>query len=132
MPVWVARLSRIFPLIALLVVAAVVLYAVVAWRSGPNRAKEVLIRVFTVIGAAICAFFLLAAAYAAIERNWTAVEIAFTFGSVGLVALVVARICRWRFVRNHPAYKDDAVQAEVVNPPLWQRIVERLVRSLRG
>ena len=56
----VARLSRSVPLLVALVLLALIIYFVVSWRSSPTRAKEVLIRVFTVLCSALAIFFILA------------------------------------------------------------------------
>lgn len=36
-------------------------------------------------------------------------EITGTFLVVSLVALGITRICRWRFVKRHPQYKNKAM-----------------------
>ena len=45
----VARLTRIIPLLLLLAFVAGVVYVVAAWRYSPARAKEILIKAFTVL-----------------------------------------------------------------------------------
>ena len=52
----VARLTRIIPLLLLLAFVAGVVYVVAAWRYSPARAKEILIKAFTVLNVALAAF----------------------------------------------------------------------------
>ena len=52
----VARLTRIIPLLLLLAFAAGVVYVVASWRYSPARAKEILIKAFTVLNVALAAF----------------------------------------------------------------------------
>mgnify|MGYP003227632131 CR=1 FL=1 len=90
------RMLQSLPLVIVLVILAIVIYFVVSWMHSPTKAKEVLIRFFTVISIVISAFFLLASAYAFLESNVPVLEI-------------ITRICRWRFVKNHPNYKDKSM-----------------------
>ena len=48
-----ARLLRIVPMLIVLAVVAAIVYIVAAWRYSPNRAKELLIRIFTAITGAV-------------------------------------------------------------------------------
>ena len=99
-----ARLSRIVPmLIVLAVVAAIVYYS-------PNRAKELLIRIFTAITGAVSAFFLLVCAYAWLERNGAVFDLSFSFLLTALIGLAVTRICRAVFLRHNPAYRIKAAK----------------------
>ena len=50
----IARLSRIVPMLILLAVLAGIVYLVMAYRHSPNRAKEILIKMFTVITGGSC------------------------------------------------------------------------------
>lgn len=74
-----ARLSRIVPMLIVLAVVAAIVYIVAAWRYSPNRAKELLIRIFTAITGAVSAFFLLVCAYAWLERNGAVFDLSFSF-----------------------------------------------------
>ena len=124
----VARLSRIVPLLIVLAVIAGIVYLVAAWRYSPNRAKEILIKLFTWLTGIISGFFGLASAYALIERNMAVLELTATFLGAALVALLVTRICRAVFVRNHPQYKKKPAKATPVDnrprrpfTPPWKR-----------
>lgn len=101
----VARLSRSIPLLVALVLLAVVVYFVVSWRSSPTRAKEVLIKLFTVLCSALAIFFLLASIYAAVDGNQPVLELAASFAAVGVLGLGITLICKWRFKKNHPHYR---------------------------
>ena len=90
----VARLSRSVPLLVALVLLALIIYFVVSWRSSPTRAKEVLIRVFTVLCSAL-----------AIDGNQPVLELVASFAGVSVLGLVITLICRWRFKKNHPHYR---------------------------
>ncbi len=104
----VARLSRSIPLLIALVLLAVIVYFVVSWRSSPTRAKEVLIRLFTVLCSALSIFFVLASIYALVDNNQPVLELAASFAAVGVLGLVITLICRWRFKKNHPHYRASA------------------------
>lgn len=124
MPLLLARFARSLPLIILLLLAAGIIYVVAAWRTNPNRAKLILIRAFTIICTAVIIFFALAAIYAAIEQNFTAVEIALTFALPGVIGLVITLICRAVFLRNHPQYAHKPVRAEYIQQSAWLRFLQ--------
>lgn len=105
----VARLLQSVPLVIALVVLAIVVYVFVAWVKSPLRAKEILIKLFTVITIVLSVVFGLASLYAFFEHNVKVLEITGTFLVVSLVALGITRICRWRFVKRHPQYKNKVM-----------------------
>lgn len=105
----IARLLQSVPLVIALIVIAVVAYLFISWVRSPLRAKEILIKMFTVITIALSAAFGLASLYAFAEHNMKVLEITGTFLVVALIALGITRLCRWRFVRNHPQYKNKAL-----------------------
>ena len=105
----IARLLQSTPLVIALVVLAVVVYFFVAWLRSPLRAKEILIKLFTVLTIVLSVAFGLASLYAFAEHNVKVLEITGSFLVVALVALGITRFCRWRFVRNHPQYKNKAL-----------------------
>lgn len=107
-----AILARIFqsvPLMIALIVLAIVVYLFVAWLRSPLRAKEILIKMFTVITIVLSVAFILASLYAFMESNIKVLEVTGSFLIVSLLALGITRFCRWRFVRNHPQYKNKAL-----------------------
>lgn len=99
------RLIRALPLVIALAVLAVVVYAAVASMRSPNRAKEILIKLFTVITTALSVVFLLGAGYALLDGNEAVFDLAWAFAVVSIVAFAIVRLCRRRFVRNHPDYR---------------------------
>ena len=101
----IARLSRVVPLLLVLAVVALVVYLVVAWRYSPNRGKEVLIRLFTIVTGALSAFFLIVCLYAWFDGNEAVLDLGASFLVAALVGLAVNRICRAVFLRHHPAYR---------------------------
>ena len=90
----IVRLLQAWPLI------------VVSWAKSPTRAKEVLIKLFTVLTGVLAVLFTLASLYAFFEHNMNVLELVGSFDIIVVVALLITRICRWRFVKNHPNYKD--------------------------
>lgn len=100
-----ARLSRILPLLAVLAVIAVAVYVLVSWRSTPARAKEVLIRVFTVLNAGLSALFLLATLYAWLEGNAFVADFFITCMATTLVVLAITLACRRVFLKHNPNYR---------------------------
>ena len=90
----IARLSRVVPLLLVLAVVALVVYLVVAWRYSPNRGKEVLIRLFTIVAGALSAFFLIVCLYAWFDGNEAVLDLGASFLVAALVGLAVTRICR--------------------------------------
>ena len=98
------RLIRSIPLLIILAVLAVVIYFVVSYRRSPAHAKELLIRVFTVITGALSAFFLLVTLYALFEGNAAVLDLGVVFLITGLIGLGVVQICRWRFRKNNPHF----------------------------
>lgn len=107
-----ARLSRIIPLLAVLAIIAIAIYAFVSWRSTPARAKEVLIKVFTVLNSGLSAFFLLATLYAWLEGNAFVADFFITCMVTTLVLLGITWLCRKSFLKKNPHYRwrltDDA------------------------
>ena len=103
------RMLQSLPLVIALIVLAIIIYFVVSWMHSPTKAKEVLIQFFTVISIILAGFFLLASAYAFLEHNENVLSITVPFCIVGILSLIITRICRWRFVKNHPHYKDKSM-----------------------
>lgn len=124
----VARLTRLLPIFAVVIIAAVLAYFIISWLSSANRAKEVLIKAFLVLCSVFSGFFVLAMLYAVLEQNWVAVEFAFTFLVPGLVGLAITLICRSVFLRHNPEFAIGPVRATVINPKPWRKIVDAVLR----
>ena len=99
------RLYRILPLILVLAVVAIVVYFVLTWRYSSNKAKEVLIRVFTWICSIISIFFGLVTLYAVFEQNIAVIELAGSCLAIGLIGLLITRICNHVFRKRHPSFR---------------------------
>ena len=112
------RLYRILPLLLVLAAVAVVVYFVLTWRHSSTKAKEVLIVVFTWITAAISIFFGIVTLYAAFERNIAVVELAGSCLAVGLIGLLITRICNRVFRKRHPSFRVVAGKSTIVNESL--------------
>lgn len=103
-----ARLARSMPLVIALIVLAAVIYLIVARVHSSARAKEVLIKVFTVLCSGIAVAFALVSLYAVVDGNTAVLELAASFAGVGVVGLAITLICRWRFRKNNPNYRRKA------------------------
>ena len=108
----IARLSRIVPLVIILAIVAAIVYLVATWRYSSNKAKEILIRVFTWFTGILSIAFALICLYALLDGNGPVLELAVGFLATALVALGVTCICRAVFVHHHPNYKKKAQKAE--------------------
>lgn len=109
----IARLSRSVPLIIALVILAFIIYFVVSYLRSKTRAKEVLILGFTVLCAALTILFALASLYAVLDGNQPVLELASSFAGVGLVGLIITRICAAVFKKHHSHYAQRAQKATV-------------------
>ncbi|MDO4502330.1 MAG: hypothetical protein Q4D06_04025 [Coriobacteriia bacterium] len=125
------RLIQSLPLMLALAVLAVAVYVFVSWRQSPNRAKEILVKLFTVLTTALCVLFVLACAYAAIEGNQAVLEFFGAFLAVSAAALGITLICRARFRKNHPNYAEEPVWARTISRPeaLLRKVLEALTRG---
>ncbi len=108
------RLLQAWPLMVVLGLLAVVVYFLVSWAKSPTRAKEVLIKLFTVLTSVLAAIFTLASLYAFSEHNMNVLELVGSFDVIVIVALLITRICHWRFVKNHPNYKNKPEKTDWV------------------
>ena len=118
----IARLYRMVPLIIILAVLALIIYGVVSFRRTPARAKEVLIKAFTVITIAISAFFALVTLYGLFEGHDGVIDLAGSCLVVGLVALGITRWCNHVFLKHNPHYRYKRTnKARVVKRWPWSR-----------
>ncbi len=117
----IVRLSRIVPLLIILAVIAAVIYLFVSYTRSPARAKEVLIKVFTVLCSVISAAFLVVTLYALLDGNMAVVDLAACFLAVGLIGLGVTQLCRYIFMKHNPHYREKAQKARILRRWPWQR-----------
>ena len=115
-----ARLGLIIPFVIAIAIIGVVVFFVVQFRSSPARAKEILLKVFTWIASIITGFFALASIYALLDGNMAVFELAFMFLILGVIFLVVVRICHYVFIKHHPHYKRKPMKAKTKRRWPWQ------------
>lgn len=101
----IAGLTRSLPLMIALVIIAIVAYVIISWVKSPMKAKEILIKLFTVLCSAITVFFVLASIYALVDSNTPVFELAISCAVVGVVGLAITLICRHFFLKHHPHYR---------------------------
>ena len=115
------RLIRFWPLLVALAVLAALIYLVVTWRHTPERAKEILIKVFLAISIVLCSFCVLVALYSLLDGNEPVLDLALGCLVIAGVLLLITLICRWRFLTNHPHYRRKPMKAKVIRRWPWSR-----------
>lgn len=121
------RLWRALPEVAFLLVLGAVVFGIVAVTSTVDRAKEVVLRLFHLLNAALTAFFLLGVAYALVDGNQFVAELSAGFAVVSVAALLITMWCRHVYLRNRPGRR---ARSHVGEPPA-RGIRQRLVRWWR-
>ena len=127
---FLARISRIVPLLILLGVIAAVVYIVMSFRYSSNRAKSILIFVFTWLMGILTVAFVIMAIYALLDKNDVVFELGLSFAAVTLIGLGITRWCNHVFEKNHPDYFEDVAKATIVNESLATRFGEAFKRAL--
>ena len=123
------RLYRILPLLVLLVVVAVVVYLIMSFRYSSDKAKAVLIKVFTWLCAILSIAFALVTFYAVFEQNVPVIELTGSCLAVTVIGLVITRVCNWVFRKNHPHYGEQVAQATIINESITSRFAEAFKRA---
>lgn len=128
----IAGLSRSLPLVIALIVLAIAIYFIISWRRTPARAKEILIKVFTVVCSVIAVAFALISIYAIIDGNMAVFELAISCAVVGIVGLAITLICRYFFRKHNPHYQwEPTAKAEpVTNKPDTLDIITRILNFI--
>lgn len=111
----IVRLVRIVPLLIVLAVLALIMYMVITYRHSPVRAKEILIKMFMAVSAAVSVFFGLVCLYAWFDGNGAVLDIAGSFLATGLIALGITYLCRAVFYKHNPAYKKKPAKTKHFN-----------------
>ena len=124
----IARLSRVVPLLLVFAVVALVVYLVVAWRYSPNRGKEVLIRLFTIVAGALSAFFPIVCLYAWFDGNEAVLDLSASFLATTVIGLAVTRICNAVFLKHHPDYRHKPMKTTREARFPWS-ILQQLFRN---
>ena len=118
------RLYRSLPLVVILIILAIIIYLVMAQVRTPVRAKEVLIKVFTVLSAIIIGFFGIVSLYALFEHNEAVLDLSVGFMLVGVIALAITLLCRYLFHRHHPHYKRKPMTAHTATR--WRKVAQNV------
>ncbi len=105
MPIFIARIYRIIPLIVVLALAAGIAYAVAARSNNGVRVTQVVLKAFWWLCAVGSAFFVLATLYALADGNAFAAELFISCAAVFAVGWVIDLLCAWRFRVHHPGFK---------------------------
>ena len=123
------RLYRILPLLVLMAVVAVVVYLIMSFRYSSDKAKAVLIKVFTWMCIVLSIGFGIFTVYALFEQNQPVIELAGSCLLVALIGLAVTRICNYVFRKNHPHYGEEVAQATIINESITSRFAEAFRRA---
>ena len=118
---FLARLSRVVPLLIIMAVAAGLIYVVVTYRHSPARAKEVLIKIFTWFNGIVVGFFALASVYAFFDNAPAVLDLSLSFMVVGLVGLLITRLANRRFLKNNPSYRKKRLAATTRHRWPWEK-----------
>ena len=123
------RLYRILPLLVLMAVVAVVVYLIMSFRYSSDKAKAVLIKVFTWLCIVLSVAFGIVTIYALFEQNQPVIELACSCLLVSVIGLVITRICNHVFRKNHPHYGEEVAQATIINESITSRFAEAFRRA---
>ena len=104
------RMIRLVPLVAILLLVGLIIYLVAQAKYSPNRAKQIVIKVFFWICVVLSSFFILACLYALADKNIAVLELFASFAAVPLTGLLITLICRAVFYKNHPEFKGKATK----------------------
>ncbi len=105
MPIFIARIYRIVPLIVVLIVVAIAVFAYVATTRNGTKAKEVVLKMFWWISAIGSALFLLATLYAVVDKSQLGVDLFATCLAMTLFTWLIDVICGKVFEKHHPHYR---------------------------
>ena len=109
---FLVRLVRVIPLIAVLGIAVLIFYIIMSFKFTKPKAKQMVLVIFTWVNIAGIIVFALASLYALLEQNDLAFELMISFLITFAVALLITRICNFVFIKHNPSYKFKAVHAE--------------------
>lgn len=119
------RLYRLLPMLAVLVVTALIIYAVVSMRSTKPNAKAAVIKFFTWAFAILSVVFAIGTIYAWAEQNTQVTELIGSFFIACLIFLGVTRICYRVFISHYPNYASKPVRSRVIT---WLETTGKRVR----
>lgn len=125
------RLYRILPFLILLAVVIAIAYLIMSFRYTSERAKATLIKFLTWLFGILSIILGLVTLYAIFEHNEPVIELFGSCLAITLIGLVVTRICRAVFRKNHPRYGEEVAKATIVNESLTTRFAAAFRKALR-
>lgn len=102
---FLARVSRVIPVLLIMGLIAVGLYYGIAYRRSTTQAKIILIKLSTIVNGILSGIFALISLYALGEHNIPVFELFFSCFLIFFIALAITRICNAVFLHNHPIFK---------------------------
>ena len=117
---FLARLSRVVPLLIVMSVAAGLFYVWVTYRHSPAGARKARSNICTWFSGIVVGFFALVSVYAFFDNAPAVLDLSLSFMVVGLVGLLVTRLANWRFLAHHPNYRKKRLATTRRRWP-WQR-----------
>ena len=113
------RLYRLVPMLAVLLVTSIIIYAVVSMRSTRPQAKSAVLKFFTWSFLVTTVVFTLATLYALLEKNTQVIELMGSFAVACLIFLVITRICYRVFISHYPNFAEKPTRARIVH--WWEK-----------
>ena len=123
------RLYRLVPMLAVLLITSIIIYAVVSMRSTRPNAKAAVLKFFTWSFIITTVVFALATLYALIEDNTQVLELMGSFAVACLICLVITRICYRVFISHYPNYADKPVRTRIIH---WWEQAAKTIRNWWG
>ena len=123
------RLYRLVPMLAVLLITSIIIYAVVSMRSTRPNAKAAVLKFFTWSFVITTVVFALATLYALIEDNTQVLELMGSFAVACLIFLIITRICYRVFISHYPNYAWKPMRSRVIP---WFEKAWKSVRSRFG
>ena len=119
------RLYRLVPMLAVLVVTAIIIYFVVSMRSTKPNAKAAVLKFFTWAFIITSVVFAIGTVYAWAEGNTQVTELIGSFCVACLIFLGITRICYRVFISHYPNYASKPVRSRVIT---WAERTAKRVR----
>ena len=122
------RLYRLVPMLVVLAVTAIVIYAVTALRTSKPQAKSNVLLFFTWAFIILSVVFLIGTVYAWAEGNVQVTELIGSFLIACLFFLVITRICYRVFISHYPNYAWKPSRSRVITwaEQAWKNLRARL------
>ncbi|MDO5329177.1 MAG: guanylate cyclase [Coriobacteriia bacterium] len=128
------RMIRLIPLVAIILFIGLIIYLVAQAKYSPNRAKQIVIKVFFWINIVLLAFFCLSCIYAILDKNEAVLDLFASFAAVPALGLIITLICRAVFLKHHPEYKNGAVKTShnVSFKEFWKQKAIDFIKNKMG